>query len=250
MTGSAPRPFLTAEWRWLALLQYEIGARELLPLVPPGTELDPWCGRHLVSLVGFRFLDTRLRGLPIPCHRSFTEINLRFYVRRRAEEGWRRGVVFVREIVPRAAIAAVARSVYHEPYVARSMRSRVDMELALGGAAGRVSYEWRSKGWCEIAATTAGPPELPAADSEAAFLTEHYWGYTRQRDGGTAEYRVSHPAWRVWGTAGVELRGEVASEYGPRLGEILRGKPLSAFVAEGSAVEVFPGRRLSPAPRT
>jgi uncharacterized protein YqjF (DUF2071 family) len=110
-----PRPsFLTAEWRDLAMLNYEIDRAVLMPLVPYGTELDAWEGRTFVSVVAFRFLDTRVRGLAIPRHRNFEELNLRFYVRRKADDEWRRGVVFVKEIVPRRAIAWLARLVYNE----------------------------------------------------------------------------------------------------------------------------------------
>src|SRR4026208_556537 len=94
-------PFLTAEWRRLAMLSFEIDPRVLSPLVPAGTELDEWQGRTFASLVGFLFLDTRVFGLAVPFHRNFEEVNLRFYVRRMASDGLRRGVVFVKEIVPR-----------------------------------------------------------------------------------------------------------------------------------------------------
>ncbi len=105
-------PFLTAEWRFLAMLNYEIDQALLLPLVPVGTELDSWNGKTFISMVGFRFTHTRLLGLAIPFHRNFDEVNLRFYVRRSSPEGWRGGVVFIKEIVPRAAIAWVARRVF------------------------------------------------------------------------------------------------------------------------------------------
>src|SRR5205823_7666414 len=118
-------PFLAAEWRNLVLLNYEIDPAVLRPLIPVRTELDPYQGRHYVSLVGFLFLKTRVLGLPIPFHRNFEEINLRFYVRHQAADGWRRGVVFVREIVPRWAIAFVARGLYNEQYVAHPMHSRI-----------------------------------------------------------------------------------------------------------------------------
>src|SRR5690348_18142677 len=110
LQGTHPqeRPLLTAEWRHLALLQYVVDPAVLLPLVPLGTELDSWEGRTLVSMVGFRFLRVRVLGASILFHTDFDEVNLRFYVRRRVAEGWRRGVVFVREIVPRRAVALVA----------------------------------------------------------------------------------------------------------------------------------------------
>ena len=112
------KPFLTADWRYLALLNYESDPALLQPLVPGGTELDRWNGKTFVSMVGFSFLNTRVLGLAIPLHENFEEINLRFYVRHKAEDGWRRGVVFIKEIVPRAAIAWVARWLYNENYIA------------------------------------------------------------------------------------------------------------------------------------
>src|SRR5688572_22928209 len=96
----------------------------LAALVPHGTALDLWRGRCLVSVVGFRFLDTRVLGVPVPGHRDFDEVNLRFYVRRAHDDGaLRRGVTFVREIVPRRAIALVARATYNEPYCTLPMCS-------------------------------------------------------------------------------------------------------------------------------
>jgi uncharacterized protein YqjF (DUF2071 family) len=132
-----PRPFLTASWRYLAMLNYEVPPALLQALVPPGTELDSWNGATLTSMVGFRFLDTRLLGVPIPGHRDFDEVNLRFYVRRRGEDGhWRRAVVFVRELVPRRAIAIVARWCYNEPYSAVPMQHEIEMANAAGRPAG------------------------------------------------------------------------------------------------------------------
>ena len=123
-----PRPFLTAEWRWLAMLNYEIDPGLVEPLVPPRTELDSFQGVTYVSVVGFLFLQTRVLGIGIPFHRNFEEVNLRFYVRRKSNGEWRRGVVFVRELVPRRLIAWVARTVYHEPYLAVPMSHRLDQD--------------------------------------------------------------------------------------------------------------------------
>jgi uncharacterized protein YqjF (DUF2071 family) len=151
-------------------------------------------------MVGFRFLDTRVLGLPVPGHRDFDEVNLRFYVRRRGEDGdWRRAVVFVRELVPRRAIAFVARCLYNEPYSAVPMRHALQMANAAEGQPGRAAYAWRmGDRWHCLEVRTRGPAALPDPASEARFITEHYWGYTVQRDGGSKEYRVEHPPWRVW----------------------------------------------------
>ncbi len=237
------KTFLTARWEALAMLNYEIDPAILEPFVPAGTELDEWEGRYFVSMVGFLFLDTRLFGLPIPFHRNFEEVNLRFYVRRRAEDGWRRGVVFIKELVPRAAIAAVARWVYNERYEALPMRHEV--RLPAGQGVGRVSYSWKTGGsWNRLGAEVAGEPELVPEDSEEAFITEHYWGYARQRDGSTVEYQVEHPRWQVWRAESASFDCDVGSLYGPEFRDALSGSPTTAFVADGSGVVVRSGRRL------
>lgn len=238
------RPFLTARWEHLVLLNYTVDPVLLRPLVPAGTELDPWEGRHLVSLVGFRFLDTRLLGIPVPGHRDFEEVNLRFYVRRRGPDGaWRRGVVFLRELVPRRAIAAVARIAYHEPYLAVPMAHAVTITQEAGG---RARYAWWFRGEpFALSATVAGPALPLRPGSEAGFITEHYWGYTRQRDGGTLEYRVDHSPWEVWRAIASAFTGPGALLYGPDLGRVLSARPDSAFLALGSPVAVHRGVRLA-----
>lgn len=228
------------------MLNYEVPASLLQPLVPAGTELDRWDRSTLASMVGFRFLDTRVLGLPVPGHRDFDEVNLRFYVRRRAEDGaWRRGVVFVRELVPRRAIAAVARWWYNEPYLAVPMRHELEVAGAVGGQPGRAMYAWWLAGrWHRLEVRTTGPPALPAPESEATFVTEHYWGYSVQRDGGSKEYRVQHPLWRVWPAASARFDCDVKAVYGTGFAEYLDRVPRSAFLAEGSAVTVYRGRSV------
>lgn len=240
------RPVLTARWHDIAMLTFEIAPGALAPRVPAGTELDRFEGRCLVSVVGFRFLDTRVLGLAIPFHRDFDEVNLRFYVRRRGPEGWRRAVVFVREFVPRRAIAWVARAWYGEPYEAVPTRHRIALAAAREGGPGTVEYEWRHHGrWQGLRVGTVGAPELPAAGSEAEFVTEHYWGCTARRGGRTREYRVTHPRWPVWRVVQPTLDCDVVELYGRPFLEALSGPPSSALVAAGSAVTVHQGRRLA-----
>ena len=238
--------FLTAKWHRLVMLNFIVDPRALAKYVPRGTEIDAWGGSTLVSLVGFRFLDTRVKGVAIPFHRNFEEINLRFYVRRRGAEGWRRGVVFVREVVPRPAIAAVAKWLYNENYVACPTRSTV-VDPPPGGA-GRYEYGWKVRGqWLSIGAVVEGASDNPATGSQEEFMTEHYWGYAAQRDGGTVEYRVEHPRWSVWTATGSMLKGDMGGFYGPPFAALL-ASPVSAFVAEGSAVIVREGRRIEEEP--
>ena len=194
-------------------------------------------------MVGFLFLDTRVWGIAIPHHRNFEEVNLRFYVRRKAEDGWRRGVVFVKEIVPRIAVAGVARLLYGEKYVALPMRHSITGDPLGSGL--HVAYEWRRRGrWSHIGAEATGSPQEVAPGSEEEFITEHYWGYSSLRRGGCAEYRVEHPRWRVWTVRKPVFDCDVAGLYGDRFAGPLAVEPSSAFLADGSEVTVSAGRRV------
>lgn len=242
--GSTPgvrAPFLTAQWRSLVMLNYEIDPAVLQPLAPRGTELDFWRGKTFVSVVGFLFTDTRLRGVPIPLHTHFPEVNLRFYVRRKTENGWRRGVTFVREIVPRRAIALVANTFYNERYLALPMRHDVDLESNAGHA--EYSWRWKSK-WNFVRAQTDSDWSELQSDSIEEFISEHYWGYAMQRDGGTLEYEVAHPRWRVQLAAHAELNADVREIYGADFAPCLSRTPTSACIADGSAVAVHKGVRI------
>lgn len=237
------KPFLTAEWRHLAMLNYEVDPAILASRVPAGCELDYFGGRTFVSVVGFLFLKTKVLGLPIPFHRNFEEVNLRFYVRHRAEDGsWRRGVVFVKELVPRWAIAFVARVVYGENYEALPMHH--SMGPAPQGTT-ELTYRWKRQGeWEGIAVRYAGESFLAPPEAEENFIAEHYWGYARQRGGGTIEYQVEHPPWKVWRAVDASFKADVARLYGSEFVSTLQGQPSTTFVAEGSPIVVRQGRRL------
>jgi hypothetical protein len=236
--------FLTAEWRYLALLNYAVDPSLLAHLVPRGTELDEFAGKTYMSLVGFRFERTRLRGIWIPFHSDFDEVNLRFYVRRTVAGEVRRGVVFVREIVPRWAIAKVAQVCFGEKYIALPMTHKVIEPTSEGGRL-QTEYRWRhSDKWNAIRAEASGRPALPPIASREAFFIEHYWGYAAGADGGALEYRVEHDRWRIWPVAGASFEGDARELYGADLGQRLTLPPDSVVVAEGSAVTVHSGQKI------
>jgi uncharacterized protein len=223
------------------MLNFVVAPRIVAPLVPPGTELDFENDETFLSVVGFLFLDTRLLGVPIPLHRDFEEVNLRFYVRKKSADTWRRGVVFVRELVPRRAIALVARTFYGEKYVALPMKNRIDhVDLRLS-----VEYSWRrGQKWESLKMLASGEPQTIPAGSHAEFITEHYWGYTCVR-GGCSEYRVEHPRWKIWTAEKFELQTDISALYGEQFVEPLSAPPRSAFIAEGSPIEVLLREQLS-----
>jgi uncharacterized protein YqjF (DUF2071 family) len=232
------------------MLNWEIDPNIVAPLVPFGTEIDFHQKKTFVSVVGFMFLNTRVLGIPIPFHRNFEELNLRFYIRRvepassGAEPTIKRGVGFVSELVPRWAIATTARWAYNEKYDSVPMRHAI-----LGGSPNgpiEVEYQWKHHGcWNRISAT--GQDQAKPADegSLEQFIAEHYWGYSGQRDGTTLEYQVKHPPWNVWPAVDVQFDCDVARQYGDQFSDTLSRKPDSAFIADGSSVTVSRPRRIS-----
>ena len=246
---ASERVFLTAQWRALAMLNWQVPSEMLDPYVPRGTELDFHQGETYVSIVGFMFLDTRLLGVPIPFHRTFEEVNLRFYLRREVAGEVYRGVAFIREVVPRWAVSTVARWAYNEQYVCLPMNSKreryaLDSTVSTQSAP-RVEYAWRHRGsWCGIQMQCDGQRQSLIPGSEEEFIAEHYWGYSRQRDGSTKEFRVEHPPWEYWPAASANLSGPVPQFYAPQFAETLSRPPDSAFLADGSAVKVYQPRRI------
>jgi hypothetical protein len=226
--------FLTAEWKNLVMLNYAVDPSLLEPLVPAGTELDAFEGRTYLSLVGFEFNRTRVLGLTVPFHQHFEEVNLRFYVRRSSK----RGVVFIRELVPKYAVALIARSVFKENYSCVPMSHRIE--------SGRVEYAWKlGSDRCVMSIETEGENFVPPEGSLSQFITEHYWGYTTQKGGGSLEYEVQHPPWRVWKAKQASFSGNAAGLYGAEIAQTLTREPNSAFLAQGSPVTVFKSVRLS-----
>jgi len=231
--------FLTAEWKNLLMLNYAVDPSVLARFVPNGTELDTFEGRTYLSLIGFEFNRTRLLGFPVPFYQSFEEVNLRFYVRRAS----RRGAVFIRELVPKRAVAAVARWAFNEKYLRVPMSHRIEMRP--DGDVAKAEYAWRlGRERFLMKAETEGASYLAAEGSESQFITEHYWGYAAQAEGGSLEYEVQHPQWRVWKTKDVSFSGNAAGLYGDEIALILARAPDSAFLAEGSPVKVSKGMKI------
>ncbi len=236
------RTFLTANWQYLLMLNYAVDPELLRPNIPPGVELDTWNGENYLSVVGFLFLRTKVFGVSVPLHSNFEEVNLRFYVRHRAADGWRRGVVFIKEIVPRRLIATVARTYYNEPYTVMPMTHSIETVNDKLPSGGSVEYAWCYRGnWNTISATTVGALQPVIESSKEEFITKHHWGYTTQPNGTCKEYHVAHDPWYVWQVRNAVLRCDIASIYGAQFSSPLSATPDSAFVADGSPITVSSG---------
>jgi uncharacterized protein YqjF (DUF2071 family) len=231
-----PQPFLTAEWRKLAMANYVVEPALLQPYLPAKTEIDLWNGQCFVSVVGFMFHNTRVKGIKIPFHVNFEEINLRFYVR----YGEKRGVVFIKEIVSRPAISFVANKIYNENYeTLPTYHSWIATPAVLN-----VEYRWKKVEWNFLRVSTEKTPVHIVPGSQEEFITENYWGYTKAGNDHAFEYEVQHPRWQIYPVRTYSLQVDFENIYGPAFGFLSKQKPASVLLAEGSAISVLKSQKI------
>ncbi len=232
------KTFLKAEWRKLAMINYVVDPALLMDYLPNKTELDVWNGTCYVSLVGFMFQNTKVKGIKIPFHVDFEEVNLRFYVRYKDANEWKRGVVFIKEVVPKSLLTFVANTIYNENYETMPMQhtwlSSADQL--------HVEYRWKKNNWNSVKVIADVIPKAIAPNSEEEFITEHYWGYTKITAEKTSEYGVEHPKWDMYPTLDYEINVDFGDVYGAGFEFLNKEIPRSVFLAEGSGIEVKAGR--------
>jgi uncharacterized protein len=239
--STSTAPFLTAGWRNLIMANYVVDPAVLKPFLPGYTELDYFDNNCYVSLVGFLFDNVKIKGISIPFHTRFPEVNLRFYVKYRHQQEWKRGVVFISEIVPKPMIAWVANTLYKERYSAVSMKHHTKLK----NGQWMVQYQWKSKGqWFQIQVEADNNPRVMKPESKEAFIFEHYWGYSRVNDFVTNEYQVLHPSWQVYPVTNYRVDCDFALQYGAVFAGLNNSSPDSVFLAEGSAISVTGKRTI------
>lgn len=245
------KTFLSAEWRKLIMINYSLDKKDkkdkkiLEPFIPYNTELDLWNDKCYISLVGFMFLNTRLKNIKIPFHRNFEEVNLRFYVRHFNKENneWRRGVVFIKEIVSKRALSFIANNLYKENYETMPMSHNWESDQNAGELS--VEYKWKKyEDWNSIKVIAGTELSKIEKESEAEFITEHYWGYTKINESSTSEYGVTHPRWEIYKTIEYSINVNFENTYGNEFGFLNSETPVSVFLAEGSEIEVKEGRKI------
>jgi uncharacterized protein len=231
------KKFLTAKWQDLVMANYKVDPSLLANFLPKHTTLDLHEGDCYVSLVAFKFLDTKVLGFSVPFHKDFEEVNLRFYVKRETKDEVRRGVVFIKEIVPKAAISFVAKNVYGEPYETWQMRTeKGDGELA---------YLWSKDNTKNLVKIEYKENlGIPPVGSHREFIIEHYWGYTKRDKNRTDEYKVEHPKWEVFNVNYAEIDVDFGKTYGKKFAFLSATEPDTIFMAKGSEVSVYKGEKI------
>ncbi len=228
--------FLTARWEYLVMANYEVNPSILEKYLPNGVEIDFWNNKTYVSLVGFMFLETKVLGIPVPLHTNFEEVNLRFYVKYKDKltKEWKRGVVFIKEIVPKIIIAKIARWVYNENYV----KLKMSHKIIPNNDNLYVAYSWENQNkWHTLSVNAKYPPIKIEENSEAQFITEHYWGYTKVNEH-TFQYQVEHPIWRIFDIKDYQIEVNFGDVYGEEFDFLSTQIPSSVLLANGSEISV------------
>ena len=235
--------FLTAELRKLAFSNYIIDEDVLKNYIPYGTELDLWQGHCYISLVGMMFKNTKVLGVKIPYHVDFEEVNLRFYVKKFEHGRWRRGVVFIKEIVPKSAISFVAKNLYNENYETMKMSHT----WSESNKSKYVEYRWGKSDKDNILnMTTSKDLQEINENSETEFILENYLGFAKVDDQKTHQYTVKHPRWKIYDVQDYNLNVNFKSIYGQSFEFLSKEKPHSVILVEGSKVAIESKKTLKP----
>lgn len=234
------RTFLEGEWRKLVMINYAVDPAILKQFVPYNTEIDLWNDTCYISLVGFMFVNTTVMRFKIPFHVNFEEINLRFYVKYKDGSDYKRGVVFIKEIVPRPALSFIANMLYNENYETLKTRHA----WIEGNETLSIEYGWRKGEWNSVKVVADKIPVVIKAYSEEEFITEHFWGYTKINANRTLEYEVAHPRWEIYPVKEYEVNVDFEKVYGSNFSFLKNEKPVSVYLAEGSEIVVMQGGKI------
>jgi uncharacterized protein YqjF (DUF2071 family) len=221
--------FLTAEWKDLVNITFAVDPALLAEHLPKGLGLDTIEGKAFVSLVAFRFHNIRLKGIKIPFHHSFPEINLRYYV---YNKDGRRGVVFIKEFVPQYFVAAVARSVYNEPYETIPMSSETHW------SEDTISTQHTFGPGYRLELKAENKPVTPSNNSAEHFFKEHQFGFGKDKNGNTLMYEVEHPVWEIFPVKKYDLKLDFGKAFGKKWELLNNTAPYNVLFAKGSEIIV------------
>jgi uncharacterized protein YqjF (DUF2071 family) len=228
------KALLTANWTNLLTATFEADKKLLQPFIPAHTELNDWNGKYLMSLVGFLFSKPYIYSIPSPFYRRFEEVNLRFYVRHKSKSGWRKGVVFIKEIAPSRMIGRVAKWLYHENFICLPVKYKTQTDKEKRS----IEYSWKVNGkWNFLKLRASVNPLSGNENTVETFIKEHYWGYTKNNNQ-SFEFEIQHPPWSVYPGLSFEMNLDANTIYGEEFTDYFAEKPVTTFLMDGSQTKV------------
>lgn len=228
--------FLMANWQKLLFVNYKVNKELLLPYLPTGLELDDYDNTYYLSFVAMRFDNTRVLGISFPFHKRFEEVNLRFYVKRKLSDGsYKKGVVFISEIVPKRVITMIARMLYNESYQTLAMSHQwLDTKKFQD-----ISYSLHKNNQTHTITVTTDNTNIDIKpQGHQDFIIERYFGYTKNKQDKTIEYEVRHKPWQTQGIINHKIDINFEDVYGEKFSFLNNLKPDSIYFTEGSRTSV------------
>ena len=235
----AQKVLMTAKFSELVAVNFAIDPKILEPRVPRGLELDFYNDETYVSLICMMLRDVRVWGIPIHIATGFEEINLRFYVRRREGDGYRRGCCFIKDYVSSGAAAWILGSLFKAEFQKLKMKHSNSGFDGAPESVPSVDYQWKvGDHWNRLRIKARSRIQKTSRDTKHGFILMHDNEYS-QRDGKTLEDRASRPAWTIWDAAQANFECDVKNLFGREFQRALSRRPASVFVTGGSDVTIY-----------
>ena len=225
---------MVADFQYLVFLNYQVDRDLLTSRIPHGVQLQLFNGKAYISVVAFLFKNLQVAGIPAPFHQEFEQVNLRFYVKQGTAASEKRGVVFIREIVPKTLLATAARVLFNEKYLSLPMRHDFQIEK---NQTNSVEYGWQTERQeCSLRAVFDNQWSYPEANSAEHFFMARPYSFTRRKDGATNEMILEHPLWRTAPVIDARAEYDIPEIFGAEFVPYLTLLPASVFIAEGSPI--------------
>ena len=229
------KTLLTAYWTNLLAATFEADETLLNKFLPRGTELNTWHGKYLISIVAFMFSKPAILNISAPFYRSFEEINLRFYVRYKENDQWKKGVVFIKEIAPARIIGLTAGWLYQENFIYLPLKHK----FYANNKCQYISYSCKVKNqWGHLNMVCSSKDNEPGSERVQTFVRDHYWGYTKKSNNNTAEFLIEHRLWKIYQATDYDLNLNIGEIYGKDFTDLFLQKPISVILMDGSFTKV------------
>ena len=233
------KKLMTANYSELVTVNFQIDPKILEPRVPRGLELDFFNDETYVSLVAMMLRDVRVWGIPIHVATGFEQVNLRFYVRRRIGNEFRRGTCFIKDYVSSSAAAWILGSLFKADFHRLKMKHDNSGFDGLPESVPHVDYGWKAgDGWNRLRVKALSPMRETERETKHGFVLDHDYQYS-QRKGKTLEYPSDRPDWTIWSASQASFQCDVKRLFGVEFAKPLGRRPSSIFVAKGSDVTIF-----------
>ncbi len=229
------------------MVNFKIDPGWLLPFVPPGTEIDLYQGKALITVLSFQYCNTYVRGYGFFGHGPCDEVDLQFYVRRKVQKDWRRGVCFIRKLVDASLFSYLRYRQYDKNVSCVEVRSQLDQNDQRRKSQHKRMHQ-RKKISFNMTVHEEKKELLPEGSVEA-FMTGRYWVYSALKNGRTAEYQMERTDWRYWLVDKVLLKFDAERFYGSVLGQVLKGRWHSAFLVDDFFFKVISRSNIPYSPK-